>query len=345
MKTFKILHEEARRRSRTLGFFFWLGLPLSGLLYGLIFYGFFKGALGFHPARALEAAAWFGSLFAFITLMNYLNAYYDLGQIDAATLAQRLGAIPLRPRQNPEDRRLQNIVEEMCLASGQPLPTVMVLRLQEDINGFVIQDTEERTVLCVSAGALRYLNRAELSSLIGHEFGHLANDDVPVNLHLSAILYGYFTIAQWGMNGRIAISAGRDRLPVFFNLLRHDGEPTLLAVFLSTGGFLLYFYGKLLQSAYSRTRELMADNRALEFGRDRDALAMVFKKMLALRQLDIHHRSKHQEFAHLLFANDSDWFATHPPLEERLRRLGVRLDPAEIHQLARSLRHKFLADD
>ena len=338
MASFKFRHQAARRRSRQLAGLFWLGLPICGLLYGALFYGLARFVFVWNTDNAREFGHWCGGLFIFIALVNYLNAHYDLTQLPAAELAKRLGASPLQPKNYPEHKRLENIVQELAIAAHQPQPQVMLLRQAEDINGLVLGDGTGQLVLCVSQGALHHLNRAELTALIAHEFGHIAADDVPINLHLTAVLYGYFSISQWADIGRIGLSPGHERSLFRFSLLHDEnGQPTFLGLYLGFLGILLHCYGKVLQSAFARDRERMADAKAIEYTRDSSALVSVFKKMLALDRRGLHSQIATGEFAHLYFWSRESIFASHPSLEERIRNCGGRVIEQEINELARHL--------
>lgn len=347
---FRSIHEQAERISFYLTLAFGLGLILSTLVYAVamyLFLMFFSHGLldNFSENHTIKMSLAFGALLSFITLINYLDAKHTFSEKRVTELAKRLGAQPLRVGMFKEDQRLRNIVQEMAIAARITAPELLVLRQEESINAFVMAGRDDEIALVVSHGALKYLNRAELQALIAHEFGHIINEDVFIHRHLSAILHGYYTISSWRHGGRLALSAAREKV-VHFSLIRgENGDANLLGLILGYTGLLLYLYGRIIQSAYSRSRERMADARAVQYTRNPSALIGVLKKSLALQHLAISQYRIAHEYAHLLFFNDTfaKLFQTHPPTSERIRTYGGIILPNEIEQLAqRLMRERFL---
>ncbi|MEH2110489.1 M48 family metallopeptidase [Nostoc sp.] len=235
-----------------------------------------------------------------------------------SVIAQELGGRLLIPDMADEQgRQLLNIVEEMAIASGISVPEVYLLERETSINAFAAGFTPNDAVIGVTRGTLQHLNRDELQGVIGHEFSHILNGDMRLNLRLVGLLHGILFIYLTGeLLWRIRGSSREDKgLPLWaFGL-------ALMAI----GGIGL-FCGRLIKAAVSRQREFLADASAVQFTRNPNGLTGVFQK---LEQMDSRLISPGAEAAsHMFFGNalnPSFWenmFSTHPPLAERIRRVG-----------------------
>lgn len=239
-------------------------------------------------------------------------------------IAEMLGGTRIDPMtSDPFERRLVNIVEEMAIASGVPLPEIYLLAEEESINAFAAGLTTSDAVVAVTKGAIEQLSRDELQAVIAHEFGHILNGDMRLNARLIAMLAGIFVFVVLGRIAiRVAIHSGGRR--------RNNKDATPLA-FLAVGvgliilGSLGFFFGRLIQAAISRQREFLADASAVQFTRNPLGLTGAFKKIGGLaagsRILNPHS----SEMSHAYFAQGfrdnflTRLFATHPPLIERIR--------------------------
>ncbi|MEH2149252.1 M48 family metallopeptidase [Nostoc sp.] len=235
-----------------------------------------------------------------------------------SVIAQELGGRLLIPDMADEQgRQLLNIVEEMAIASGISVPEVYLLERETSINAFAAGFTPNDAVIGVTRGTLQHLSRDELQGVIGHEFSHILNGDMRLNLRLVGLLHGILFIYLTGeLLWRIRGSSREDKgLPLWaFGL-------ALMAI----GGIGL-FCGRLIKAAVSRQREFLADASAVQFTRNPNGLTGVFQK---LEQMDSRLISPGAEAAsHMFFGNalnPSFWenmFSTHPPLAERIRRVG-----------------------
>lgn len=229
-----------------------------------------------------------------------------------------------------QERRLLNVVEEMALASGIACPKVYLLDGEEAINAFAAGYNPNEAVVAVTRGALTRLTRDELQGVIGHEFSHIFNGDMRLNVRLIGLLFGIQMIAGFGQH-LIDFGAhtwgSRDR----------DGKgPSARMVLLATGvalfviGYIGIFFGRLIKAAVSRQREFLADASAVQFTRNPDGIGGALRKIGGLSQtmqLGSHIRHPNAEqLSHLFLGAPrvnllSGMFATHPPLEERLRRI------------------------
>jgi Zn-dependent protease with chaperone function len=225
----------------------------------------------------------------------------------------------------PDERKLINVVEEMSIASGTPVPAVYVLDSEDGINAFAAGYTTHDAAVAVTRGALRSLTRDELQGVIAHEFSHVLNGDMRLNIRLMGILYGILLLAVVG-RGIVHVS------PRGGGRRRGSGGGAwvaLLGLTLLLVGYVGVFFGKIIKAAVSRQREYLADAAAMQFTRNPHGITGALKKIGAQAhgsRIQDHHA---EELSHMFFANGLRGslfgvLATHPPLEARIR----RLDPA-----------------
>jgi Zn-dependent protease with chaperone function len=255
---------------------------------------------------------------------------YKMSEVSegGAAVARILGGRPLRPdTQDEDERKLLNVVEEMAIASGTPVPEVYVLQDENAINAFAAGHTTNDAAIGVTRGCMRLLTRDELQGVIGHEFSHILNGDMRLNLRLIGIIHGILCIA---ILGRILLRTGSDSSCDSRN--RKGGNPLpLIGLALIAIGFIGVFFGRLIKSAVSRQREFLADAASVQFTRNPAGLSGALKKIggyvYGSRLLTAHA----EEASHLYFGNGlgESWFelmATHPPLSERIRAIDPSFD-------------------
>ncbi|MCL4180246.1 MAG: M48 family metallopeptidase [Verrucomicrobia bacterium] len=235
-----------------------------------------------------------------------------------ATVAIALGGRPLDTQsRDPDERRLLNVVEEMAIASGVPVPEVYLLEREGGINAFAAGYAPRDAVIGVTRGCLRLLGRDELQGVIAHEFSHILNGDMRLNLRLIGLLNGILCLALIG-RVMLRMSGGRGSG-------RKGGNPLpLIGLVLLVFGAVGLLFGRLIKSAVSRQRELLADAAAVQFTRNPDGLLGALKKIGGLAQGSDVSAPRAEEASHLFFGNALSgqrlsWFATHPPLLERIR--------------------------
>jgi Zn-dependent protease with chaperone function/uncharacterized tellurite resistance protein B-like protein len=252
-----------------------------------------------------------------------------------AAVAESLGGVPVDPSSaHPDHRRLLNVVEEMSIASGLPMPAVYLMPEEEGINAFAAGLRTEHACVAVTQGALERLSRDELQGVMAHEFAHIRHGDMRLNVRLIGWLHGLLLLALIGRGMlRVLRHAPRRRS-------RNDKSGGILLAIAGAGlavwliGSIGMFFGRLIQAAVSRQREFLADAAAVELTRNPDGLIGALRKVGGL---DVGGRVEHAnaaEAAHLFFANGlsnpfASWFSTHPPLELRLARLGERVASRE----------------
>jgi Zn-dependent protease with chaperone function len=239
-------------------------------------------------------------------------------------VAELLGGRRLRPNTDDEaERRLLNVVEEMAIASGTPVPAVYVLDHEPGINAFAAGYTIDDAAVGVTRGTLEQLNRDELQGVIAHEFSHILNGDMRLNIRLMGILFGILLLAVVG-RGLLHSGARAGR-----GSRRGGGggaQVAILGLALVLVGYIGVFFGRLIQAAVSRQREYLADAAAVQFTRSPHGIAGALKKIggaAAGSRIDDHHA---QEAGHFFFANGigsafTSLLATHPPLADRIRRI------------------------
>jgi Zn-dependent protease with chaperone function len=220
------------------------------------------------------------------------------------------------PPRDTLERRLRNVVDEMAIASGLPSPAVYVLvREEEAINAFAAGWSTDTAAVAVTRGALERLTRDELQGLVAHEFGHLQQDDLRLQMRLLALVYGLSLVHGYGRHLMDVDEAGRRSIP-----------GVLIGVVFAAVGWLGLLAGQVLQAAVSRQRELLADACAVQFTRSREGLGGCLRKIW--HQVDARRdrltRLPDKVLAAMLLHAPSGWLATHPPLPVRLARIYGR---------------------
>jgi Zn-dependent protease with chaperone function len=234
-------------------------------------------------------------------------------------------------------RRLVNIVEEMAIASGLPVPEVYVLEQESGINAFAAGHQSEDAAVAVTRGALDIFSRDELQGVLGHEFSHILNGDMRMNMRLLGPLFGIMLI---GLMGSILLrSSAHSRV----RSSKESSGGMVIVLILGLGltviGYIGQLAGRLIKAAISRQREYLADASAVQFTRNRDGIGGALKKIAAWKHGSVLADSGAEEVSHMLFANGlqqqfSGLLATHPPITERLQRLGMTFDNQELAKLA-----------
>lgn len=248
-----------------------------------------------------------------------------------STVARSLGATPVPPdTSNPAWRQLRNVIEEIAIASSVPVPDIFVLETEPGINAFAAGYTPSDAAVCVTQGCLDKLTRDELQGVIAHEFSHVLNGDMRLNIRLMGLLFGILFI---GIVGRLFLySGGRVR-----TRKGNTAYVAMIGLGLMVVGYVGFFFGRLIQAAVARSRESLADASAVQFTRQNTGIAGALKKIAAIEEGSRLAAANSQEVAHMLFGEAgrfSSLFATHPPLPERIRALGAVWDENEIRRLA-----------
>ena len=356
--------DQARKRTRQLVLLFALALLTLIFLTNLLVAGFLWGNPDIFPElgqKNIQDPSLF-DIFHYISWQVWLTisavvcGFVGLAYLyksiklssGGSSIAYSLGGRLVLP--NSEDfyeRRLLNIVEEMAIASGMPVPQVFLLDDEIGINAFAAGFQPSDAVIGVTKGCLTKLSRLQLQGVIGHEFSHILNGDMRMNMRLIAILFGILCI---GLVGRGIIELGaRHSLASHGRRSSSKKEGGVPLFFIGLGFMILgysgVFFGKLIQAAVSRQREYLADASAVQFTRDPQAIAEALK-VIGYRGVGSSiGSSRREEFSHAFFGNaiynnfssHFGFLSTHPKLEERIRRIdkswdGEWIEPQTLKQ-------------
>jgi Zn-dependent protease with chaperone function len=245
-------------------------------------------------------------------------------------VAQELGGSLIPPdTTNPSYRRLRNVVEEMAIASGIPVPEIYVLEQEPGINAFAAGYTPSDAAIGVTRGCLEQLSRSELQGVIAHEFSHILNGDMRLNIRLMGLLFGILVLsilARTVMRGARGGRNSRGAAPIL-----------MVALAVAVVGSIGVFFGRLIKAGLSRQREYLADASAVQFTRDNTAVAGALKKIAITTQGSQLSVADGEEVSHMLFGDGvgySRLFATHPPLMDRIQRLDPGFQPEQLQELA-----------
>lgn len=213
------------------------------------------------------------------------------------------------------ERRLLNVVDEMAIASGVPVPMVYILDEESSINAFAAGVDMQSAVIAVTRGCLEQLSRDELQGIVAHEFSHIFNGDMRLNIRLIGILHGILLLA---LAGRMILrGGGRSRS-------RNAGGVVAAGLALLVVGYTGLFFGRVIKAAVSRQREFLADAAAVQFTRNPSGLSGALKKIGGFSEKRIVHPNA-EEASHMFFdagvVMHLNLLATHPPLVERISRL------------------------
>lgn len=227
-------------------------------------------------------------------------------------------------------RRLRNIVEEIALASGVPVPEIYVLEQESGINAFAAGFSPSDAAVAVTRGALEKLNRNELQGVIAHEFSHILNGDMRINIRLMGALFGILMLALIGrrvlIHSHFAGRSSRDK----------NGAVILLIAFgLMAIGYIGLFFGRWIKAALSRQREYLADASAVQFTRDPESIGGALKKIAVYSDASF-LQADTEEVSHMLFGDGRKMlmFSTHPPLNDRIKRVDPGFQPEDLDRLA-----------
>jgi len=251
-------------------------------------------------------------------------------------VARDLGGVLVEAdARDPLRRRLYNVVEEIALASGIPVPEIYVLEQESAINAFAAGFTSADAAVAVTRGALEKLSRNELQGVIAHEFSHIFNGDMRLNIRLMGALFGILMLSLIGrrvLHGSYYMGRSKNS---------NGGAIVLIAIAVTMVGYIGLFFGRWIKSAVSRQREYLADASAVQFTRDPDGIAGALKKIAVYSEAS-YLNVETEEISHMLFgAGESmSMFSTHPPMNERIQRIDSSFKPEDLVQLAKNLQRK-----
>ncbi len=323
--------ERARRNTKLLIFYFILGVvSLIAAVYLIslvIFTGFGLREqhyleLGQHHISFWNPRLLLGVAAGTVAVIGVGSGFktIELAQGGSAVATMLGGRLIALTTSDPDERKLLNVVEEMAIAAGVPVPQVYLMDEENGINAFAAGHSTSDAAISVTRGTVKFLKRDELQGVIGHEFSHILNGDMRLNLRLMGIIFGILCLT---IIGRILLqtrgrSNSRDRNPL-----------PLLGLALVLVGWIGVFFGRLIQAAVSRQREFLADASSVQFTRNPGGLSGALQK-IGRYSFGSHIESPQAEQAsHMFFGNGVSeplfgLLATHPPIDERIR----AIDPA-----------------
>ena len=274
-----------------------------------------------------------GTLLVVAAASLYKWLEYSAG---GSAVAESVGGRRVEPNTtNLHERRLLNVVEEMAIASGTTVPAVYVLDDEPAINAFAAGLTTSDAVVAVTRGTLEKLSRDELQGVVGHEFSHILNGDMRLNLRIAATIFGILVIGLAGRGILWSLRYTRIRS-------REKNSGGIIVAIIAAGvamliiGYVGYFFGRLIQAAVSRQREFLADASAVQFTRNPPGLTGALKKIGGYALGSNLQTSKSAAIGHFFFAQSfrssfAGLLATHPPLEERIRAIDPAFDGQSFH--------------
>jgi len=329
--------DQARRHTVRLVLYFILAVALTVLLIYLIVAVIFLRDGASDNLLRLWDPGLFAGVAAATLLVILAGSLIKTAALagGGGAVARMLGGVLLNSQtDDPDERRLLNVVEEMAIASGTPVPEVYLLPGEGGINAFAAGFQSTQAAIGVTRGCMRLLSRDELQGVIAHEFSHILNGDMRLNIRLMGVVHGLICITVIGRvllysssrhhaYGRYALgarSSGRGNNPL----------PLLGLGLLVIGGIGVLF-ARLIKSAVSRQREFLADAAAVQFTRNPDGLAGALKKIGGLTQGSRLQSAHAEEASHLFFGNGLkpslfQGFSTHPPLIERIQAIDPQFD-------------------
>jgi len=322
----------ARGQSRWLVFTFFLSLLAVALALDFVLFTFLAGRNSYYGFNAFDyvAANPGQALFCTLLIMGVLGiaSLYKSMELrgGGGVVARSLGGVLVsHDTTDLKRKRLLNIVEEMAIASGVPMPEVYVLEQEPAINAFAAGHTPANAAVTVTQGALDHLTRDELQGVIGHEFSHILNGDMRLNVQLMGWVFGLFVI---GLIGRMIVQVSpRNR--------RDSNALVVLGFAVVVLGYVGLLAGRILQAAVSRQRERLADASGVQFTRNPQGLKGALMKIAAVPAGSTLVAADAEQAAHMFFAKGlTRVFATHPPILERIRELDPHFDVRELERVA-----------
>ena len=323
--------DQARRNTKLLVVYFVLGVAMLILAVYAATLAIFTGVASRHHHvydDQVQLVLWnpqlfFGAAIGTLAVIALGSGFKTLELAQGgSTVATMLGGRLVDPAtSDPDERKLRNVVEEMAIAAGVPVPQVYLLPEERAINAFAAGHSTSDAVVAVTAGAMKLLSRDELQGVIGHEFSHILNGDMRLNLRLMGVIFGILCLA---VIGRVLLyTRGRSS---------KDKNPLpLLGLALLVIGWIGVFFGRLIQAAVSRQREFLADASSVQFTRNPAGLAGALRKIGGLSFGSKLQAAHAEEASHMFFGNGmgESFFhlmETHPPLAERIRAIDPSFD-------------------
>ena len=279
---------------------------------------------------------WNPEIFLYVLIGTVLlvgaGTFFKIAQLSKGgeSVARMLGGRKIQSNTtDPAERRFLNVVEEMSIASGTAVASIYVLDDEAGINAFAAGFNSSDAIVAATRGCLDTLTRDELQGVVAHEFSHIMNGDMRLNIKLTGILHGILLISLVGY--WVMRSSGASRSS---SSKKGGGHIAILGFLLFVIGYIGVFFGKLIKSAVSRQREFLADASAVQFTRNPEGIAGALKKIGGYADGSRIGSANAEEASHFFFANGltssfMSMFATHPPLGERISRIDPHFSASQ----------------
>ncbi|MGD0743642.1 MAG: M48 family metallopeptidase, partial [Verrucomicrobiota bacterium] len=318
--------DKTRRKTKLLVFYFAVAVAALIVAVYLAVLIIFAGAqsqihrYGEQPQFALWNPQLFLGVAGGVLAVVLIGSSYKTMALSAggSVVSEMMGGRLVKPNTtDPDERKLLNVVEEMSIAAGVPVPQVYVMDGEEGINAFAAGHKPGDATVTVTRGCMKLLSRDELQGVIGHEFSHILNGDMRLNLRLMGIIFGILCLA---IIGRVLLQTSRGG-----GRGRGQNPLPILGLVLLLIGYIGVFFGRLIQAAVSRQREFLADASSVQFTRNPGGITGALKKIGGLGGMGSRLSHAHaEELSHMFFGNGvSEPFIglleTHPPLTQRIR--------------------------
>lgn len=327
----------ARRNTRLLAVLFGLAVLLLIVLTNVaiaafLFFGqdynIYSGSSGvngflsyFTLDRFVSVGLGVSAVIGLVVLVNWIRL-----SSGGKNVAERMGGTRIVPQtRDRAERRCLNVVEEMALAANMPVPAVYVMNRERGINAFAAGLTPADAVIGVTRGAIVQLKRHELQGVIAHEFSHILNGDMRLNVRLASMLKG---ITFVGDVGHLLLRSGhRARSGEHIQSGNSGIGLPVLGLAFTALGWLGGLAAGFIKAAISRQKEFLADASAVQYTRSAESIGDALKVIGGYVPGTLVHAARAMEMSHIFFGQIEHrlWqvFATHPPLPMRI----ARVDP------------------
>jgi Zn-dependent protease with chaperone function len=323
--------QEAHRKTRRLVFLF--AVAVGSIIAAVYFVALVTLNLTSESEGGVfdGGGLWYPEVFAFVAIgvlaLVGLGCLYKVAQLrgGGSAVATLMGGRPIAANTTDQlERRFVNVVEEIAIASGVPVPALFVMENESSINAFAAGYQPSTAAIAVTRGCLEQLDRDELQGVIAHEFSHVFNGDMRLNIRLMGVLFGITCLAMAGyviLRGGIYGSIGGSR--------RNKGGGAAAILGMGLGliviGYIGVFFARMIKAAVSRQREFLADASAVQFTRNPMGIGGALKKIGGFTNGSRIRSAHAEEASHMFFSNGMNvWMrllATHPPIDARIRRL------------------------
>ncbi len=323
--------DSARRNTRSLVFFFAMAvlslIVITNLLV-MVLFGFLRtGEQGLTLGVIAAQFDWevfflIGAGVSFVILAGSIYKTIALSAGGPAVAESLGGRLITHNTTDLHERKALNVVEEMAIASGTPVPPVYLLDGEPGINAFAAGFTPGDAVVGLTRGTIAYLSRDELQGVVAHEFSHILHGDMRLNIRLVGVLHGILLIGLIGYFILRSVRGGSSK---------NAGPIMALGMGLLVIGYAGTFFGNLIKSSVGRQREFLADASAVQFTRNNEGIAGALKKIGGYAAGSVLETAEAPTMSHAYFSTGvssflQSVFATHPPLDERIRRIDPRWD-------------------